>query len=83
MIFCLFLFLTIGNGYIDYDEFESFALKINMVKRQSSEDPDFRAAFEMMDRNKDGYLDKSELKYFMDKFGNFIKISLLIQKIRS
>lgn len=54
-----------------------------MVKRQSSEDPDFRAAFEMMDRNKDGYLDKSELKYFMDKFGNFINISLLIQKIRS
>ena len=58
-----------GNGYIDYQEFESFALKINMVRQDSLDDPDFRAAFDMLDKNKDGFIDKSELKYFMSKFG--------------
>lgn len=59
-----------GNGYIDYQEFESFALKINMVRQDSLDDPDFRAAFDMLDKNKDGFIDKSELKFFMSKFGD-------------
>ncbi|XP_076083007.1 uncharacterized protein LOC143054039 isoform X2 [Mytilus galloprovincialis] len=59
-----------GNGYIDYQEFEDFAIKINMVKKDTLEDPDFRAAFDMLDRNKDGFIDQSELKYFMKQFGD-------------
>lgn len=40
-----------------------------MVRQDSLDDPDFRAAFDMLDKNKDGFIDKSELKYVMSKFG--------------
>lgn len=47
-----------------------------MVKKDTLEDPDFRAAFDMLDRNKDGFIDQSELKYFMKQFGKLIYIFL-------
>lgn len=49
-----------------------------MVKKDTLEDPDFRAAFDMLDRNKDGFIDQSELKYFMKQFGKLINIFFTI-----
>jgi len=56
-----------GNRKLDFDEFASF-----MVKKASVDDDrgeEMRAAFKIFDKNKDGFITRSELKSAMRKIG--------------
>eukprot|EP00092_Neocalanus_flemingeri_P002198 GFUD01002338.1.p1 GENE.GFUD01002338.1~~GFUD01002338.1.p1 ORF type:complete len:149 (+),score=54.94 GFUD01002338.1:74-520(+) len=58
-----------GNGTIDFPEF------LDMMKkkaREVDEEADLREAFQIFDRNRDGYIDMKELKKVADMLGTML-----------
>jgi Ca2+-binding EF-hand superfamily protein len=59
-----------GNGTVEFGEFESFMLNSGVLAKIPDEtDQNLRDAFNILDKNHDGYIDKDELIFYMTKFG--------------
>lgn len=58
-----------GNGTIDFPEF------LDMMKKKATEvdeEADLREAFKLFDRNRDGYIDRKELKKVTSMLGTML-----------
>eukprot|EP00091_Calanus_sinicus_P017097 TRINITY_DN36897_c0_g1_i1.p1 TRINITY_DN36897_c0_g1~~TRINITY_DN36897_c0_g1_i1.p1 ORF type:complete len:111 (-),score=54.26 TRINITY_DN36897_c0_g1_i1:31-363(-) len=58
-----------GDGTIDFDEF------LGMMKQkaqESDEDSDLREAFQIFDRDRNGYIDRNELKKVVSMLGTML-----------
>ena len=59
-----------GNGTVEFGEFENFMLTSGVLNKIPDEmDENLRDAFQILDKNNDGYIDKEELIFYMTKFG--------------
>lgn len=59
-----------GNGTVEFSEFENFMLTSGVLNKIPDEmDENLRDAFQILDKNNDGFIDKEELIFYMTKFG--------------
>lgn len=55
---------------MEFAEFENFMLTSGVLNKIPDEmDENLRDAFQILDKNNDGYIDKEELIFYMTKFG--------------
>jgi len=68
-----------GNGTIDFPEF------LEMMKKKATEvdeEADLREAFKLFDRNRDGYIDRKELKKVTSMLGTMLTTEELDEFMR-
>lgn len=74
---------TDHNGSIDYNEFKKFIIEKNILKSLADEVCyEMQDAFNIFDKNGDGYIDKNELKRVLTQIGDKMPEDLADEFIR-
>ncbi|KAL3890968.1 hypothetical protein ACJMK2_003234 [Sinanodonta woodiana] len=59
-----------GNGFVEYKEFESYAIANDLLRKSNELDYELLDAFKYFDKDGNGYIDRDELKAVLTQFGD-------------